>query len=132
LDIRLSEFIAAHREEIIDRCKMKVDLRSAAPPSLGETDHGVPLFLDQLAAALRCGLVTAVIAATAHLHGRDRRGQGFSISQVVYDYGDVCQSVTELATEQEAIISPNDFRVFSLCLDTAIATAVTEYDRQTK
>jgi hypothetical protein len=125
----LSEFIAAHREEITDRCKTKVVLRSVVWPSTVESDHGVPVFLGQVVDALRRGLATAEITATALLHGRDRQLQGFSISQLVYDYGDVCQSVAELAIEREAKISVTDFRLLSLCLDHAMAAAVTEHQR---
>ena len=53
----------------------------------------------------------------------------FTISQVVHDYGDVCQSVTDLAVEKDAPISPDDFRTLNRCLDDAIANAVTEYAR---
>jgi hypothetical protein len=53
--------------------------------------------------------------------------QGFTISQVVHDYGDVCQSVTDLAVELAAPIDAEDFRTLNRCLDDAIAGAVTEY-----
>src|SRR5712671_5442470 len=99
IGLMLSELIAVHRDEINDRCKTKVALRPVACPSTAERDHGVPVFLGQLVNALRLGLASPEIAATALLHGRDRRLQGFSISQLVYDYGDVCQSITELAIE---------------------------------
>jgi signal transduction histidine kinase len=48
---------------------------------------------------------------------------------VVHDYGDVCQSITELAIEMAAPISAEDFRALNACLDDAIARAVTEYER---
>jgi hypothetical protein len=131
VDIILHEFIAAHRDAITNRCKTKVDIRLAGRSGTVETGHGVPVFLGQLVNALCLGLASpGDIAATALLHGRSRRLQGFSISQVVYDYGDVCQSVTELAVECAATISPSDFRLLSLCLDYAIASAVTEYEHQ--
>ena len=60
-------------------------------------------------------------------HGHDLLLQGFTISQVVHDYGDVCQSVTDLAVETDAPISSDDFRTLNRCLDDAIAGAVTEY-----
>jgi len=47
----------------------------------------------------------------------------------VHDYGDVCQSITELATETNAPITTDDFRMLNGCLDVAIASAVTEYGR---
>ena len=51
----LQEFIEIHRDEIIKRCRAKVATRSVPPPTKAEIDHGVPLFLDQLVAALRSG-----------------------------------------------------------------------------
>ena len=127
----LAEFIATHREEIISRCRAKVATRILPPPTKSEIDHGVPLFLDQLGAALRRGQSSSVeIGDTAILHGHDLRLQGFSVSQVVHDYGDVCQSITELAVEQHAAISTEDFRVLNGCLDNAIASAVTQYGRE--
>jgi signal transduction histidine kinase len=55
---------------------------------------------------------------------------GFTVGQVVHDYGDICQSVTELALERIAPITTAEFRTLNRCLDDAIANAVTEYDRQ--
>ena len=48
---------------------------------------------------------------------------------MVHDYGDVCQSITDLALELKAPISVEDFRTLNRCLDDAIASAVTEYGR---
>jgi hypothetical protein len=45
----------------------------------------------------------------------------------VHDYGDVCQSVTDLAVETNAPISTDDFRTLNRCLDDAIAGAVSKY-----
>ena len=127
----LYEFITLHREEIIRRCRSKVAARSVPPPTHAEIANGVPLFLDQLANALRLGLLSSPeIGRSAILHGHDLRLQGFSVSQVVHDYGDVCQSVTELAMEMNAPISAEDFRMLNACLDDAIAVAVTEYARE--
>jgi hypothetical protein len=127
----LHEFIATNREEIIRRCRDKVATRSIPPPTAAEIDHGVPVFLDQLVDALRVGLGSnADIAASAVQHGHDLLVQGFTVSQVVHDYGDVCQSITELAVQLNAPISTDDFRMLNQCLDDAIAGAVTEYGRE--
>jgi hypothetical protein len=64
---------------------------------------------------------------TSALHGRDLFLNGFTIAQVVRDYGDVCQAVTNLAVESGASIAVEEFRIFNQCLDSAIAGAVTEY-----
>jgi signal transduction histidine kinase len=127
----LDEFIAVNREEIIRRCKVKVATRSLAPPTDAEIDHGVPVFLDQLVEALRLGLTSSPeIGRSAVKHGHDLLLQGFTVSQVVHDYGDVCQSITDLAVENNAPISADDFRTLNRCLDDAIAGAVTQFGRE--
>ena len=127
----LHEFVVANRDEIIRRCRAKVASRSVPPPTEAEIDHGVPVFLDQLRDALRIGLITSPeISRSAVQHGHDLLRRGFSMSQVVHDYGDVCQAVTELAVELHAPITTEDFRALNRCLDDAIAGAVTEYGRE--
>ena len=126
--VSLHEFIAAHREEIIRRCRAKVATRTMPPPTEEEMDFGVPLFLDQLVDALRLGLSSSPqIERTAGRHGHELLLKGFTVSQVVQDYGDVCQTVTGLAVELDAPISTDDFRTLNRCLDDAIAGAVTEF-----
>ena len=56
---------------------------------------------------------------------------GFNISQVVHDYGDICQAITEIAVEQKLPITTEEFHTLNRCLDTAIAEAVTEHARIT-
>jgi len=127
----LHEFVAANRDEIIGRCRAKVAVRSVPPPTEAEIDHGVPVFLDQLVRALRPGFIeNPEIADSAIQHGHDLLLQGFTVSQVVHDYGDVCQSITELAGEKNVHIGTDDFRMLNRCLDDAIAGAVTEYGRE--
>ena len=89
------------------------------------------MFLDQLCEALRHGSrSTVAISDSALQHGHDLLRQGFTVSQVVHDYGDVCQSITEVALETNAPISIEEFRTLNRCLDDAIAGAVTEYGRE--
>jgi signal transduction histidine kinase len=127
----LHDFIHANRDEIIARCRAKVATRSVPPPTAAEIDHGVPVFLDQLVTALQRGVgSSAEIGRSAVLHGHDLLLQGFTVSQVVHDYGDVCQAVTELAVQMNAPISTEDFQTLNCCLDDAIAGAVTQYGRE--
>jgi signal transduction histidine kinase len=129
----LQEFITLNREEIVARCRAKVAARSIPPPSEAEINHGVPLFLDQLVAMLRSGGTnTLEIDRSAGRHGHDLLLKGFTVSQVVHDYGDVCQTVTELALESNAPISTEDFRTLNRCLDEAIASAVTIYEHESQ
>jgi len=119
-------------------------MRGRAASRFADTklEHGVPLFLTQLVGALNPAsshgnlhLVGAAdtrktITDSATLHGHDLLRNGFTVAQVVHGYGDVCQVVTEMATELKAAISTVDFQVFNRCLDDAIAGAVTAYARQ--
>ncbi|MGA7124406.1 MAG: HAMP domain-containing sensor histidine kinase [Polyangiaceae bacterium] len=52
-----------------------------------------------------------------------------TIAQVVHDYGDLCQVITGLSLEQKKPISADEFQTLNLCLDDAIAGAVTAYAR---
>jgi signal transduction histidine kinase len=126
----LGNFIASNRREIIARCRARVLARSAPRATEDELEHGIPAFLDQLTAILKAKLLSGsdlVPAATAH--GGDLLRGGFTVAQVVHDYGDVCQTITEMAIEQQATITTEEFQALNLCLDDAIAGAVTEFGR---
>jgi hypothetical protein len=132
----LYEFVTTYRNAIIARSKEKLTARPWPPASPTELDNGVPLFLTQLAEVLRdeeAGRAYAPsdIESGGVRHGRDLLASGFSISQVVHDYGDICQAVTELAVELHAPITTEEFHTLNRCLDTAIAEAVTEHARLT-
>jgi signal transduction histidine kinase len=129
----LHEFIRAHRRELIARTRTKVASRTAPRPTEDELKNGVPLFLGQLIEALRAASPSPAaigqIEKSAALHGGDLLKKGFTVAQVVHDYGDVCQAVTELALEIDAPITTDEFHTLNRCLDDAIAQAVTEYTR---
>jgi signal transduction histidine kinase len=129
----LHEFIAAHRAQIITRCRTRVAARPQSIHTDAEINYGVPLFLDQLVRTLRSPEhSSAEIGASAALHGHNLLVKGFTVSQVVHDYGDVCQTITELALETEAPIDTAEFRTLNRCLDEAIAGAVTVYGRESE
>jgi diguanylate cyclase (GGDEF)-like protein len=120
--------------------------RSSPKLARQELAHGIPVFLDQVAKTLATeqrlpvgqgelvssspGRLGSALGATATLHGQDLFEQGFSVEQVIRDYGDVCQAVTSLAAEVGAPISASEFRTFNRCLDDAIAGAVSEYSQR--
>ncbi|HEX2567684.1 MAG TPA: HAMP domain-containing sensor histidine kinase, partial [Burkholderiales bacterium] len=70
------------------------------------------------------------IDAAAAKHGSALLAHGFSVDQVVHDYGDLCQAITELASARKVSISAGNFRTLNRCLDNAIAGAVEEYAHQ--
>jgi len=130
VETTLHRFIEENRDELIARCRAKVAKRFAPPPTDAKIKHGVPLFLKQLGEELVHGQSkTHEISMGAMEHGHDLLVQGFNISQVVHGYGDVCQSITDLAVETGAPIGTEDFRTLNRCLDDAIAGAVTEFSR---
>src|ERR1043166_6362196 len=127
----LSDFVKKHRDEIVARCQIRVTARMAPRPTRGELEHGIPLFLRELEQTLECELGHRPRSATAAIqHGRDLLRSGFTIAQLVQDYGDACQAIPEIAIERNASISTEEFRTLSKCLDDAIAEAVTAYERQ--
>ena len=132
----LHEFITAYRDPIIARTREKLTDRPWALVSEKELEHGVPLFLSQLTTTLRLEIggraaSDAAMALSATEHGRELRALGFTISQVVHDYGDICQAITEIALEQKLPITTEEFNTLNRCLDIAIAQAVTEFARIT-
>jgi signal transduction histidine kinase len=131
----LSEFISLNRAEILASTREKVAARIAPRATETELEEGVPLFLDQLMAVLRAHELRGTasnpqVGKTAEHHGACRMRTGFTVDQLVHDYGDVCQAITELAVDLDKTIAADDFRMLNKCLDFAIARAVTEFERQ--
>lgn len=139
----LHDFLADNHAELIDRCRAKAAQRRAPRATRNEMEHGIPLFLGQLTETLRQehsaraatasrprddGKLPAAMQAAAT--GHELRERGYTVDQVVHGYGDLCQAITELAIQQNASVSPEDFRTLNGCLDNAIASAVTEFARE--
>jgi signal transduction histidine kinase len=139
-----------NREALIARCREKVVRRPQIHSTARELRYGIPLFLDQLISALQlertsgppeAGVPWALsviplapspsdIGRTAAQHGNELLRTGFTVDQVVHDYGDLCQAVTEMAVEQGLTVTAAEFRTFNRCCDEAIADAVAEFGRQ--
>ena len=136
-------FLLNNRAELIERCKAKVALRPMLTVSADQLASGVPLFLVQLTNTLRAeqegqkgeslkisgasggdsqGLSEIGVSAAAH--GKALLGLGFTVDEVVHEYGDLCQAITDLAVERDAPFSTDEFRTLNRCLDNAIADAV--------
>src|SRR5688572_8795256 len=145
----LHEFLDANRADLIDRCRLKVAQRRAPKPTDYELEHGVPHFLEQLIKTLRVeqtleplrsrsvsgasggeGSALSEIGMTAARHGRELLQHGFTVDQVVHDYGDLCQAITDLAYEHDVPFEVDEFRTLNRCLDNAIADSVTEFAYQ--
>jgi signal transduction histidine kinase len=145
----MHEFLRNNRDELIARCKYKVSKRPQRAATEQQLANGVPLFLDQLTRTLKAeeanedsesmrisgpsggdSLALSEMGVTAAAHGKELLKLGFSVDQVVHDYGDLCQAITDLAFERDAPFSIEQFRTLNRCLDNAIADAVTEFSLQ--
>nr|WP_026133516.1 MULTISPECIES: HAMP domain-containing sensor histidine kinase [unclassified Janthinobacterium] len=145
----MHHFLNHNRLELIERCRDKVALRPLRGATREQLEHGVPLFLAQLietlqieqtAEPMRSRAISgqaggdkqflSVIGATAAQHGRELLGLGFTVDQVVHGYGDLCQSIGDLAAKRNEAFDVDEYRTLNRCLDNAIADAVTAFSGQ--
>ncbi|MDR5748672.1 HAMP domain-containing sensor histidine kinase [Caballeronia sp. LZ029] len=144
----LHTFLANNSDDLISRCRTKVAQRPARDASVLQLENGVPLFLEQLINTLRIEQTDrpadsvivsgspggnpqrSEIGEAAAQHGHELLRLGYTVDQVVHDYGDLCQAITDLAHERDAPFSIDEFRTLNRCLDNAIADAVTEFSYQ--
>jgi len=145
----MHEFLTAHREDLIGRCRSKVAERGSPAVTSDEVEHGIPVFLGQLIKTLRVeesadpmdsravsgstggvNTIPSEVGNGAIRHGREMFHRGFTVEQVVHCYGDLCQAITDLAFELNEPFAIDEFRTLNRCLDNAIAGAVSAFDYQ--
>lgn len=145
----MHRFLSNNRAELIARCKFKVAQRPLRAATESQLAHGVPMFLDQLTRTLATEAVDDIdlsvaisgptggdaqalseIGVSATAHGKELLNLGYTVDQVVHDYGDLCQAITDLAFERDAPFAVAAFRTLNRCLDNAIADAMTEFSAQ--
>jgi len=145
----MHRFLVNNRDELIARCKLKAAQRPYRAASEERLVQGVSMFLDQLTRTLAAetnndgdasvkisgpsggdALALSEIGVSATAHGKALLNLGYTVDQVVHDYGDVCQSITDLAFERDAPFTVDHFRTLNRCLDNAIADAVAEFSFQ--
>jgi hypothetical protein len=142
----LSAFLGQHREELIVRCAARAAERPQPLRSRVPHASGIPLFLQQLQDTLEAeeqdhleesmrisgvaggdSVRVSQMGISATLHGRELLSLGYSVDEVVHAYGDLCQSVTDLAYELAVPFAVSEFRTLNRSLDNAIASAVTAF-----
>lgn len=144
----MHDFLSNNYDELTARCRDKVARRTSRNATNEQLQNGVPMFLNQLIRTLRIeqtsnpmdsreisgpsggGSAVSEMGVTAIQHGRALLKLGFTVDQVVHDYGDLCQAITDLAYERDAPFLIDEFRTLNRCLDNAIADAVTEFSYQ--
>ncbi|MFZ6776310.1 sensor histidine kinase [Undibacterium sp. Ji83W] len=142
----MHEFLIAHRAELERRCREKVLARPGRSHNKQQLEQGIPMFLDQLIRTLQAehrGIMTEALAVsgsplgdphqhaelgvTAAIHGADLLTLGYSINEVVHNYGDLCQAVSDLSIDLNEKFEVSEFRTLNRCLDNGIADAVTAF-----
>jgi hypothetical protein len=145
----MRNFLTRNRDQLILRCKSKVAQRPQRAATVQQLANGIPLFIDQLirtfeaeedgkpADSIRISgpaggdsLALSEMGLGAAAHGKALLNLGYTVDQVVHDYGDLCQAITDLAFEREAPFAIREFRTLNRCLDNAIADAVTAFSLQ--
>jgi hypothetical protein len=144
----MHDFLANNRDELARRCRAKVAKRPGRAATQEQLRNGIPMFLEQLIRVLQIehseqtteslhisgrpggGATLSALGTSAALHGHELLLLGFSVDQVVHDYGDLCQAITDLAFERDAPFQVDEFRTLNRCLDNAIADAVMEFSYQ--
>lgn len=146
----MHDFLIANRAELERRCREKVAARPhRLPPNKQQMEQGIPLFLDQLIRTLQAehkGKMAEALAlsgpssgdrgnhaelgVTAAIHGADLLTLGYSINEVVHNYGDLCQAVSDLSIDLNQKFEISEFRTLNRCLDNGIADAVTAFSDQ--
>ena len=145
----MRNFLSNNREELVSRCKSKVAQRPRRAATQDQLANGIPLFLDQLIRTLAAedsdtpadglkisgpsggdSLALSEMGVTATARGKELLKLGYTVDQVVHDYGDLCQAITDMAFERDAPFAVSEFRTLNRCLDNAIADAVTEFSFQ--
>src|SRR6185295_16595639 len=110
----LHEFLESKRAEILARSKAKVAARAVPRATDAQLTHGMPQFFDQLVDIMRRSQPSSdEMNASATMHGNEMLRMGFGVGQVVHDYGDLCQAVTELAFELDAQITIDEFHTLN-------------------
>ena len=144
----LHELLTAHRIELIDRCKEKAAKRLAprrCRPGFN-TAYRCSWTRSSRRSKSSRRLTPCKAAASpaprgadppnrnffvaAMMHGHELLKGGYSVEQVVHDYGDLCQAITDLAFERHSPVDVDEFQTLNRCLDNGIAHAVTEYESQ--
>ena len=129
----LHSFISENRDAILDIASAKIGARDTPGATATEPGGGgISQFLDELIETLKSPPSQGPsshprMEQDSTLHGRVLLRRGFTVAQVIHDYGALCQSITSLAFAREAQIGADEFQVLNSCLDDALAGAVTAY-----
>ena len=120
----LADFIATHRDEIMTRYRAQAAIASLRIPLDPQSENTALVFLDELLSALRSGSALNSDVAVHH-PDNDVLEEPSSLPRIA-EYGDLCQSITELATEMNVPVNVAEWAALDRSVDEVTAWAVTE------
>jgi hypothetical protein len=117
----LHEFLENNAANLVERCIAKVAKRPQREATDMQLRNGIPMFLNQLTRTLKAeqiggpdagnsisgasggdGATLSEMGISAAEHGSALLSLDYTVDQVVHDYGDLCQAITDLAVERDA------------------------------
>jgi signal transduction histidine kinase len=139
----LFEFLIKERDPILARVKKEATKNLGTKQTSELIEEGLPIFYDQLIGLLQRNRPfdlapeagpAAVANRSSALEAAKSQGKeylrlGYTVSEVVHGYGTICQAITGAANDKNFKITAQEFRHLNLSLDTAIAEAVTEFQK---
>ena len=133
----LQAILTIHCSELVTRAQGKLGARAVPGAADEELGQMMVQLVEQLAVALgraarasqKTPGSTDELRSSATHQGGELLHKGFSLAQVVHYYGDISQAVTELAVELKLPVDPCELHTLNLCLEEAMAGAVSEYGR---
>lgn len=142
----LHTLLTSHRASLLEQCVILSGIQSKHTPEQVVSLAQISIFLDQLIVTLQSEdhaymgpdtgealnetpSIETQMFDSAKKHGGDLQTLGFTIEEVVRNYGGLCQAITTLATDRDEHIEASEFRTMNRCLDDGIAQAVTSFRR---
>jgi signal transduction histidine kinase len=129
----LHEFMADHRDEILQVCRKRLRDNVA---SNGALEHDVGIFFDEIVQALRVhqGMPVAIAPgpgplkseAAARVGERQQRA-GLHPAKVPFIFGAISSAIGQTGERHGLTINADDYFVFNECIDAGVATSIENY-----
>ena len=136
----MHEMLTENRTQILEHCRVAMKESMHLTDAEG-VDEGLVTLYNQLLEVVdlsteedspetRQKIVKEAISDTeSKKHAQDFHSRGYTIMQLVRGYGSLCQGITDFAQDNDKSITSAEFAQLNLCLDIAIAQAVTEFQK---
>ena len=135
----LGAFLGANRDAVLAALVTRMEEVRGAPVGNREQVAFLGRFLDELKSALfgdeRCNAPPPPVtrnppSESARQHGRAGYAVGKSVTDMVHDYGTVCDVVTDLARDAGLEMTLDDAQILNRWIDHGIADALSEYSSE--